>query len=276
MGFSRSSEQRAPVTLVADSVTLEYRVRADAEKPGPLRLKSTEIVRAVSNVSFVARKGEMIGVLGRNGSGKSSLLRLLAGVEPPTSGSILANSQPQLLGVSAALIATLSGIENIQLGTMALGLTKEQAVAATEEVAALADIGDEIYEPVRTYSAGMSSRLRFAISVIARPEILLIDEALSTGDASFMERARAALNSMLSVSGTVFLVSHSPQTIERMCNRSLWMMDGELIADGPGVEVAKQYQRFGRALGMGKPEYARRIAGEASKVFKPEFSPISK
>src|SRR5699024_1297082 len=137
-------------------------------------------VNALRGVSFAARHGELIGIVGQNGSGKSTLLRMMAGLEAPTTGTILTSSTPILLGVNAALIPDLSGVENVTLGCLAMGMTPDEAEAALPEIVELAGIGRSIYRPMRTYSSGMGARLRFAIAVSARPEILLIDEALST------------------------------------------------------------------------------------------------
>src|SRR5690606_6977869 len=129
-----------------------------------------------------------------NGSGKSTLLRTLAGLEPPSSGTVLTSAKPVLLGVSAALIPDLTGAENVKLGALAMGLTPEQADAAFDQVVELSALGDAIDLPMRTYSSGMAGRLKFAISLAANPEILMIDEALATGDATFAERSKKAMD----------------------------------------------------------------------------------
>jgi ABC-type polysaccharide/polyol phosphate transport system ATPase subunit len=185
-------------------------------------------VRALSSVSFVARSGESIGVIGRNGSGKSTLLRVMAGLETPTRGSVLAQSTPVLLGVNAALMPELSGERNVELGLLAMGLSPREVEALLPEVIDLAGIGGSIHLPMRTYSSGMGSRLRFAIAAAANPEILLIDEALATGDAAFKERSEEKMTELRRNAGTVFLVS--PRSPDRRGD----VHPGHLAGPGPG------------------------------------------
>src|SRR5699024_2428679 len=156
---------------------------------------------------LAVREGEFVGIIGRNGSGKSTLLRMLAGVEPPTSGVVLTSDRPQLLGVSAALMGDLTGAENIRLGFLALGMSLEQADEHLIGAIELSALDEKIDLPMRTYSSGMASRLKFAISVMADPKILMIDEALSTGDAAFAERSTKKMDELLEKAGTVFMVN---------------------------------------------------------------------
>lgn len=261
------------VTIAADNVRLRYRV----QRTGRRSLRSLMGGRSVSGpvlrgVSLAAREGEMVGLVGLNGSGKSSLLRVLAGLQPATSGTVVASAQPQLLGVSAALVPDLSGAENIWLGTLAMGMTPDDAYFARERIEQLADLGDAIDQPMSTYSSGMGARLRFAISVAADPEILMIDEALSTGDASFTERAREAMHGLIGRAGTVFLVSHAAQTIEEMCTRALWLDNGTLIADGPADEVATMYRYYAHSIALGKEEAAKKALVRATAEHPPLFA----
>ena len=140
----------------------------------------------------------------------------------------------------AALIPDLTGAQNVKLGALAMGLTPQQADDVFEEVVELSALGDAIDLPMRTYSSGMGARLKFAISLAADPSILMIDEALATGDATFAERSQRAMDEMLAKAGTVFLVNHAAQTIENMCSRAIWMERGQVVLDGDAVEVARQ------------------------------------
>ncbi|WP_418275972.1 ABC transporter ATP-binding protein [Isoptericola jiangsuensis] len=221
------------------------------------------IVRALSGISFVAHSGEQVGIVGQNGSGKSTLLRIIAGLETPARGRVLAESTPVLIGVNAALVPDLSGEENIRLGCLAMGLTPTQADAATPEVTELAGLGKAIYLPMKTYSSGMGARLRFAIAAAANPHILLIDEALSTGDAAFKERSDARMQSLRAGAGTVFLVSHAAQTIEESCTRAIWLNYGRLVLDGPADDVALRYRKWAWAIAKDKPQQAKRIIEDA-------------
>jgi teichoic acid transport system ATP-binding protein len=204
-------------------------------------------VHAVRGVSFVAQHGEAIGIVGINGSGKSTLLRAITGLIPPRSGSVWVDGEPALLGVNAALMPQMTGAKNIEIGGLALGMTPKQIDEKFDEVVDFADIGDFVDLPMKTYSSGMSARLRFAISSAATPDILMVDEALATGDAAFKARSKERIDEVRRGAGTIFLVSHSISTIEAMCTRVLWMHKGQLVMDGPVDEVTAEYKKFVRA-----------------------------
>lgn len=239
----------APAVVVED-VHMGYKVRTSRRGgqglqgriSGLLRRPRVETVQALRGVSLLARQGEFIGVIGANGSGKSTLLRLIAGVERPDKGQVLARRQPTLLGVNAALQPALSGSANVRLGCLAMGMDPIQAESVYEDVVKLSALGDAIHRPMGGYSSGMASRLRFAIGVAARPKILLIDEALSTGDATFAQRSEEAMTSMLADAGTVFLVNHAAKVIQDLCTRAVWMHDGAIIMDGDAEDVAEKYR----------------------------------
>lgn len=280
---TRDEEVHAlPLTVDASAVGVRHRSRPTASvRPsgtGPVgRALSRAFVRhrnmdahALAGVTFRAYDGDSIGVLGPNGSGKSTLLRVIAGLETPTSGTVETRSQPVLLGVSAALAPELSGERNVILGGRALGLSRTEAQAALPKVIALAGIGDAIERPVQTYSSGMASRLRLAISAMARPDILLIDETLSTGDAAFRERFERPLKEMRDAAGTVFLVSPDARTVEETCTRAIWLMAGRLIGHGPASEVAHEYRRWSWAVARDDPERADAILTQARRRWSPE------
>ena len=258
----------SPLTVVAHDVKVRYQApRTDRTPPTTLRdrlmRRRMVSVAAVRGVSFTARSGEFIGIIGRNGSGKSTLLRVLAGLEAPTRGTVLTSAKPMLLGVSAALIPELTGAENIKLGGLAMGLAPQQVDDMFEDVVELSALGDAIDLPMRTYSSGMAARLKFAISLGADPSILMIDEALSTGDATFAERSKRAMDDMLARAGTVFLVNHAAQTIENMCSRAIWMERGRIVMDGDAVEVARKYRWFAHNLAQGDEEKAAALLQDA-------------
>lgn len=199
---------------------------------------------AVKNVSFNAYKGDAIGLIGLNGSGKSTLLRVLAGLETPASGVVRATSRPVLLGVSAALEPALTGFENIRLGCLAMGLKPTDIDAAISDISELIDIGDQLYMPMSTYSSGMGARLRFAIATAVKPDIMLIDEALSTGDSFFRERSRQKMQELTEGAGTMFLVSHSEDTILDMCTRAIWLDKGEMVVDQSAEDAVAAYRKW--------------------------------
>ena len=256
-GLSATS-QRVP-TVVADNVHLIYRVYG-AGTPGsgtPVAALKRMVTRtpapnirevhAVKGVSFTAYRGEAIGLIGSNGSGKSTLLRAIAGLLPVNRGAIYTQGQPSLLGVNAALLNDLSGERNVALGCLAMGMTPEEVRRLTPEIIEFSGInerGDFSSLPMRTYSSGMSARLRFAISSAKKHDVLLIDEALATGDARFRKRSENRVRQLRADAGTVFLVSHSIGTIRDTCERTIWLESGVIREDGPTDEVIRAYESF--------------------------------
>lgn len=201
-------------------------------------------VKAIKGVSFAARHGEAIGIIGVNGSGKSTLLRAIAGLVPPASGTVHVASNPSLLGVNAVLMKDLTGERNIMIGALANGLSIEEVRERYQEIVDFAEIGDFVNLPMKSYSSGMGARLRFAISASAVPDILMIDEALATGDAHFRAKSKARMDEIRESAGTVFLVSHSLATVQSMCTRVLWVHEGRLVMDGEPREVCRTYKEY--------------------------------
>ena len=276
------SDLQAP-NIIAENVQVRYTVNSN--DPG-LRSKGlrrvTDValgrrgqttVRALRGVNFVAREGEMVGIVGANGSGKSTFLRNVAGVEQPDRGRILVRYQPLLLGVSAALQPSLSGSENVRLGCLAMGLTPDEASEAYDRVVELSALGAAIHRPMGTYSSGMGSRLRFAIALAARPKILLIDEALSTGDATFAERSERAMDELLAEAGTVLLVNHAAKVIQELCTRAVWMHRGEILMNGPAEAVAEKYRWWAWNVAKGKDDIADKLLADVvSNAVKEEIN----
>lgn len=268
-----SSYQPEDVTVAVSEIHVRYNVasgEAAARLPRSERLvrratgrPPSVTVRAVAGVSLVAYAGESIGVVGLNGSGKSTLLRIIAGLEKPIRGEVHARSTPVLLGVNAALLPELSGADNVHLGCLAMGLTPAQAAEQFDGIVELADIGPSIHLPMKTYSSGMAARLRFAIALAVRPDILLIDEALATGDAAFKERSMERMKEMRQGAGTVFLVSHAAQTVEEECTRAIWLHRGRLVTDGPAEDVARAYRWYAWNLAKGEKEKAAALLEDA-------------
>ena len=225
---------------------IEFEVFSDRRAGLRQRLATQEgsgrrVIEAVNGVSFETRRGEAIGVIGSNGSGKSTLLSALAGLIKPTSGEILVSSEPKLLGVGAVLLNGATGIRNIRLGCLALGMSSDELDDRVAEIVEFTGLGEAIDRPLKTYSAGMRARLHFAISTAVQPEILLVDEALAVGDKEFRKKSRAKIESLLANAGTLFLVSHSTNEIQRLCTRGLWLEKGKILADGPVTDVVAEY-----------------------------------
>jgi teichoic acid transport system ATP-binding protein len=240
----------APLVVQARNVVVTYRLRTDS----PTRtIKSTftqagkrravREVHAVRGVSFDAAEGEAVGLIGRNGSGKSTLLRAVAGLRRVTSGQVQVRSSPVLLGVGAALEPELSGRRNIILGGTALGLSRQEVVNRFDDIVDFAGVRDFIDLPLKTFSSGMAARLRFSIASAVQPDVLLIDEALSVGDAEFQTKSRTRMQQLIDQAGVIFLVSHSLSQVEEICSRVLWMDQGVVRADGPTQEVLSAYRQ---------------------------------
>jgi len=254
-------EERVP-TVIADNAHIVYRIYGAAAAGSSTPVASfkrivtgkksgaVREVHAVKGVSFVAYKGEAIGLIGSNGSGKSTLLRAIAGLLPvERGGAIYAAGQPSLLGVNAALMQDLSGERNVVLGCLAMGMTPAQVKAQTAEIIDFSGInerGDFGSLPMKTYSSGMAARLRFSIAAAKKHDVLLIDEALATGDAKFRRRSEQRVRDLRGEAGTVFLVSHSEQSIRDTCERSIWLESGQIRADGPTEDVMKEYEAYMR------------------------------
>ena len=209
-------------------------------------VSSVRKVHAVKDVSFVVNHGEAVGIIGRNGSGKSTLLRAIAGLMPPTNGRVWASGRPSLLGVNAVLLTGLTGAKNVMIGGLALGLTPRQVRERFDDIVDFSGIGDFVNLPMSAYSSGMGARLRFAISTAAAPDILMIDEALATGDAEFQARSSERIAEIKRDASTIFLVSHSNAAIRESCDRVLWMEQGRLVMDGPTDEVVRAYEQSHR------------------------------
>nr|WP_231707566.1 ATP-binding cassette domain-containing protein [Arthrobacter sp. zg-Y919] len=223
-------------------------------------------VNALNPMSLVAVRGESIGIVGRNGSGKSTLMKLISGQVKPDSGAVYASSTPIMLGVNAALVPELPGDHNVVLGCLAMGLSYAEIAERYESIVELSGLEKAIHLPMRSYSSGMSSRLRFAIAASIDPEVLLIDEALNTGDAQFADRSRKRMDELRKNAGCVFLVSHSLETVLEMCSRVVWMDKGDLLMDGEPREVVKAYKDFTRHLSKGNNISADKIRTDAMEA----------
>lgn len=221
-----------------------------------------KVVHALTDVSFVASAGESIGLIGRNGSGKSTLLKLIAGTEPLSAGEIYVKSRPRLLGVAPALQPYLSGRKNVLLGCLAMGLSRAEAEELAPSIAEWSEIGEAIDRPMSTYSAGQNARLVFAISTALRPEILLVDEALSTGDASFAKKAECRMRDMLSGAGNLFLVSHNTAQIRQNCDRVIWIHQGQMLIDGSSADILPKYDEWSTLIAAKNHEAASKLVEE--------------
>jgi teichoic acid transport system ATP-binding protein len=242
-------------TVIVDNLHVVYRVvgprqagsggdgasalrRLVSRKPAP----GLRQINAIRGVTFTANHGDAIGLIGRNGSGKSTLLRAIAGLLPPERGAVYTDCQPSLLGVNAALINSLSGQQNVMLGGLAMGMTPTEVREKYDSIVDFAGIGEFIDLPMNAYSSGMSARLRFAIAASVSHDVLLIDEALATGDAEFRRKSETRIKELRDEAGTVFVVSHSLGVIRETCNRAIWLDKGLIKMDGHVTDVLDAYE----------------------------------
>ena len=213
-----------------------------------LKKTNTEVFEAVKGVSFSVKKGEILGIVGKNGSGKSTMLKAIAGIFSPDEGSIdLHGNSVSLLSIGVGFQKKLTGRENILLSGLLLGFSEEQVRAKMDEIINFAGLGKFIDMPVKTYSSGMYSKLAFSITAILETEIMLIDEVLSVGDQKFKKKSYNKMKELISKRDrTVVIVSHSMSTLEDLCDQIIWMHDGEIVMyDKPEI-VLPVYTDFMR------------------------------
>lgn len=202
-------------------------------------------VWALRDVSFKVEKGQTIGIIGANGAGKSTLLKTIANIFKPDSGEVKLNTDSvSLLTLGTGFQGELSGIENIYLNSLILGMTKKEVDEKLEEIIEFSGVGDFIKNPLKTYSTGMKARLGFSIACHIEPEILLIDEVLGVGDEDFKKKSSDKLKELINDNRTVILVSHSMNVVKDMCDKVLWLNSGQLMGYGDADEIVDEYRKF--------------------------------
>ena len=247
---SLSVSERTAISV--EDVSVTYRTSLEAAptlKSTVLRLGRREkIVReieALKNVSFEVPEGQVLGVVGANGAGKSTLMRTVAGILPPNSGRVEVHGRVStLLALGVGFNRKMTGRQNVVLGGLAAGLTRAQLQEKYDEIVAFAELEDFMDMPMRTYSSGMYGRLAFAVAVTMEPDILLIDEALSVGDARFRKKSFRKMRELCGENRTILLVSHALGSIKELCDQAIWMHNGELrMWDEPDA-VVDAYTEF--------------------------------
>ncbi|MBE6886580.1 MAG: ABC transporter ATP-binding protein [Oscillospiraceae bacterium] len=236
--------QQAPAIIFENVSKTYYLYKNSQEQFLALfrRRKSNRTHEALKNVSLTIQPGEAVGIIGNNGAGKSTLLKMITGVTFPTSGTVTVNGRvAALLELTAGFSGEMTGRENIGLKGLILGLTAEEIKAIEPNIIEFADLGEYIDQPVRTYSSGMKMRLGFAININIRPDILVIDEALSVGDATFRKKCTSKISELQKTGITVLYVSHSPSGIRDVCTRTVYLKKGQVIFDGGVEEGLKIY-----------------------------------
>lgn len=200
------------------------------------------VVQGLSNINLEIKKGERIGLIGHNGAGKTTLLRVLSKIYRPSSGTAIIDGHcTSLLNISLGIDPEATGRENIRLRAAMMGMKKDELALKFNEIADFTDLGDFLDMPLRTYSSGMKMRLAFSISTAINPEILIMDEWLSTGDEAFKEKADIKLRSMIDSTDILILASHSKHLIASNCTRVIWLEKGSIKMDGTPEEILNAY-----------------------------------
>lgn len=222
---------------------------------------------AVSDLNFSICEGEAVAILGKNGAGKSTILKMITGVSYPTKGSITVKGRVgALLELSSGFDPEFTGRENIYLKGQLAGMKNEEIEAVEEDIVAFADIGEYIDQPLRTYSSGMKARLGFAVNVCIEPDILIVDEALSVGDAKFSAKCKKRINEMIKNDGVTFLfVTHSTETAKKFCKRGIVLRSGRMLFDG---EIKEAVRMYNESLKRKEPVAAPRVTSEYDNRIK--------
>lgn len=245
----------------ADEIRVKFedvwqRFRVIRERPDTLREVFTRVFQydrryqgfdALKDISFEIRAGEAVGIVGRNGSGKSTMLKIIAGVYKPSAGRAEVNGTVgPLIELSAGFQPEMTGRENIIMNGLILGLSRREIQSREEAIVQFAELGDFIDSPIKQYSTGMVMRLAFGIAAEVDPDILLIDEILAVGDAAFQRKCIARIEEFRGRGKTLIFVSHAIQSVIQLCPRALLLHKGELVADGPVQEIAERYDELTR------------------------------
>lgn len=198
---------------------------------------------ALDHVSFTVKKGETLGLIGHNGAGKSTMLKVISGILKPTEGNVATHGNVvPMLELGSGFDMDLTGRENIFLNGAILGYSEEFLKEKYDEIVEFSELGQFIETPIRNYSSGMLARLAFSIATVVKPEILIVDEILSVGDAQFQEKSKKRMLELMGGGATVLFVSHSVEQVKEMCKRVVWLERGRIMAEGKAIEVCDVYQ----------------------------------
>ena len=207
--------------------------------------KHTRVVRALNEINVDVHYGTVLGIIGSNGAGKSSLMRVISGIVPPTQGRVeVFGSVSTLLALGVGFNPSMTGRDNVYLGGLAAGMSRDEIDKNFDAIADFSELGEAIDAPMRTYSSGMYARLAFSVAAVVEPDILIIDEALSTGDAKFKEKSLNRIKELRTSDRALILVSHALATIEDICNEVIWLNKGKLMVRGKPSEVIAAYREF--------------------------------
>lgn len=233
----------------------------------------TQYFYALKDVSFKIEKGQVVGILGTNGSGKSTMALTLAGIASPNEGSIEVKGEQALIAIQTGLNNQLTGLENIELKGALLGLSKKRIQEIIDGVIEFAEIGDFLYQPVKKYSSGMKSRLGFSINLCLDPDILIIDEALSVGDKGFANKCLKKMNELKEQGKTIVFISHSLPQVRKFCDTAMWLEGGKLKEFGEINEVCDRYADYVERYNTMSDKDKK---AELAEKFKERIVPVKK
>ncbi|WP_320420873.1 ABC transporter ATP-binding protein [Mammaliicoccus lentus] len=208
------------------------------------KLNKTTPFFALHDINFSVESGVSVGIIGLNGSGKTTLSNILGNVLEPTIGRIHSKGTPSLIAIGAGLNKEFTGLENIQYKCLMHGMSQKEINASLNDIIAFSELDDFIYQPLKSYSSGMRSRLGFSIAVHTNPDILIVDEALSVGDETFANKCILKMNELQNAGKTIFFVTHSITQVQKMCDKAMWIHYGKLMDYGDVNTVVKQYKDF--------------------------------
>ena len=202
------------------------------------------IFTVLKDINFEIKKGESLGVIGHNGAGKSTLLKIVAGIFEPTSGSIKTNGKVMLLNLGAGFDVEADAVENIYLNGAILGFTRKQMKERFDSIVEFSELGEFMHMPLKNYSSGMISRLGFAIAIDVEPDLLLVDEVLSVGDENFRKKCSAKIDELKAKGVSFMFVSHSVPQVKKICEKTLWIENSQVMAYGDTKDVCYQYEKY--------------------------------
>ncbi|MFR8032963.1 MAG: ABC transporter ATP-binding protein [Lachnospiraceae bacterium] len=238
--------------VMIDVQDVSMRFMMSNDKIGSLKEMVTQLIQrkikfrefwALRDVNFQVKKGEVVGIIGRNGAGKSTILKIISGIMRPTKGRVIRNGNiVPMLELGSGFDFDLSGRENVFLNGAILGYSKEFLMEKFDEILAFSELGEFIEMPIRNYSSGMLMRLAFSIATVVEPEILIVDEILAVGDENFQNKSRQRMMELMSGGTTVLFVSHNLDQIREMCNRVVWLDGGTVRMAGETKEVCDAYK----------------------------------
>jgi ABC-type polysaccharide/polyol phosphate transport system ATPase subunit len=249
--FNHTHEQHGVAVSVRD-LSLTYTTSIEKKPTLKARFKSlgrgkkhTRIISALSDVNLDIHYGAVLGIIGSNGAGKSTLMRVISGIVPPSQGRVeVYGSVSTLLALGVGFNPSMTGRDNVYLGGLAAGMSREEIDRDFDAIAEFSELGEAIDAPMRTYSSGMYARLAFSVAAVVEPDILIIDEALSAGDAKFKEKSLNRIKELRTADRALILVSHALATIEDICNEVIWLNKGKLMMRGNPAEVIAAYREF--------------------------------